>query len=90
MQIQFITTRPLENSKGEVKGKVRIIKLVDEADATVELTCPECGFSEKRNEAWEEPFVVGEGAKKKFNVVCSKCGFKKRLLKLKKEKKKKK
>jgi len=90
MQIQYITTRPLENSKGEVKGKIRIIKLVDEAEATVELTCPECSFSEKRKEAWEEPFVVGERANKKFNVACSKCGFKKRLLKLKKEMKKKK
>ena len=90
MQIQFITTRHLENSKGEEKGRVRIIKLVGEEDATVELTCPECNHSEKRKEPWEEPFVVGEKANKKFNVECSKCDFKVRLLKLKKEMKKKK
>jgi len=88
MKIEYITTRPLENSKGEIKGKIRIVKLMGEEEATVELTCPQCGFSEKRKEAWQEPFVVGTGIKKKFTVKCGKCGLQIKLLKLKKEKKK--
>lgn len=90
MQIEYITTRNLENSKGEIKGKIRIIKLVGEEEATVELTCSECGFSENRKEAWQEPFVVGTGANKKFTIKCRKCDFQIKLLKLKKEMKKKK
>jgi predicted nucleic-acid-binding Zn-ribbon protein len=85
MQIEYITTRDLVNSKGEVKGKVRIIKLVGEEEATLELNCPECGYSEKRKEKWEEPFVSGQGQNQKFYVKCSKCDFSVRLLKLKKE-----
>ena len=90
MQIEYITTRPLENSKGEVKGKVRIIKLVNEEKAALELTCPECGNSENRKEDWAEPLVEGTGANQKFNIKCNKCGFSVKLMKLKKEAKKKK
>jgi|YelNatPaOPRAMG01_1025707.scaffolds.fasta_scaffold07222_11 hypothetical protein len=88
MQIEYITTRDLANSKGEVKGRVRIIKLVGEEEATVELKCPECGYFEKRKEKWEEPFVSGQGQNQKFNLKCSKCDFSVKLLKLKKEIKK--
>ena len=90
MQIQYVTARNLENSKGEEKGKARILKLVGEREATVDFTCPECSFSENRKESWLEPFVIGNGANKKFNIKCSKCGFSVELMKLKKEIKKKK
>lgn len=90
MTLEYITTRELQNSSGKITGKIRILKLGEEPDANVELTCPECSNSEKRKEAWSEPFVTGAGANKKFNLVCSKCGFKINLLKLKKEAKKKK
>jgi len=90
MAIEYITTRGLENSSGEVKGKVRILKLAEEAEATVEYTCPECGFSENRKEGWKEPFIEGTGTTQKFNFSCKKCGYKIKLMKLKKEVKKKK
>lgn len=84
--IEYITTRELES---KVKGKIRILKLKEDNDATIEFTCPECGFSEKRNESWGEPFVEGTGANQKFNIKCSKCEFTVKLLKLKREIKKK-
>ncbi|MEM7825346.1 MAG: hypothetical protein QW412_00615 [Candidatus Aenigmatarchaeota archaeon] len=83
--IEYITTRDLVNSKGEIKGRVRIIKLVGEEYATLELKCPECNHSEKRNEKWQEPFISGQGQNQKFYVKCSKCNFSTKLLKLKKE-----
>lgn len=90
MAIEFITTRELTNKSGEVKGKVRIVKLKEQPKALVDYSCPECGFSEKRQELWQEPLVIGEGVKKKFLVRCRKCGNDMRFLKLKKEAKKKK
>jgi predicted RNA-binding Zn-ribbon protein involved in translation (DUF1610 family) len=90
MGIEYITTRELENSSGEIKGKVRILKLAEEAEAVVEYTCPECGFVEKRKEEWKEPFIEGTGANQKFIFNCKKCGYKIKLMKLKKEVKKKK
>jgi len=90
MALEYITTRELENSSGQTTGKIRILKLGEESDANVEITCPECSNIEKRKEAWGEPFVTGSGAGKKFTLACSKCGFKIKILKLKKEAKKKK
>ncbi len=84
MAIEFVTTREFENS-----GKARIVKLVEEPDAMIEYTCPSCGFSEKRREAWTEPLVSGTGVNKKFLVKCGKCGHEMSFLKLKKEGKKK-
>lgn len=90
MAIEFITTRELENKAGEFKGKVRIVKLQEEPDALVDYTCPQCGYAEKRKDAWQEPLVSGMGAKKKFLVKCGKCGNEMKFLKLKKEAAKKK
>jgi hypothetical protein len=90
MAIEYITTRYLQNSSGQTKGKIRIFKLAGEADAAVEYTCPECGSTEKRKEFWKEPFIEGNGANQKFNFKCNKCNFSIKLLKLKKEVKKKK
>ncbi|MHA1742632.1 MAG: hypothetical protein ACTSV6_00090 [Candidatus Heimdallarchaeota archaeon] len=90
MAIEYITTRDLQNSSGEAKGKIRILKLVEENEATVEFTCPECGSTEKRKEMWGEPFVEGSGINQKFHIKCNKCGFSVKLMKLKKEVKKKK
>jgi hypothetical protein len=85
MTMEYITTRDLLDKKDEMKGKIRIMKIVEEPDALVEYTCPMCGFSEKKKIAWEEPFVSGSGANKKFNVPCGKCAFEIKFLKLKKE-----
>jgi predicted RNA-binding Zn-ribbon protein involved in translation (DUF1610 family) len=86
MALEYVTTRELE---GKVAGKIRILKLVEETQATVEYTCPECGFSEKTKKDWAAPFVQGTGKNQSFHVVCKKCGFEIKLLKLKKEVKKK-
>jgi len=83
MAIEYITTRDFA---GKTAGKVRITKLKEEAEAAVEYTCPECGFSEKRKEPWQEPLLAGSGANKKFLVKCKKCGFEIKFVKLKKEK----
>ncbi len=87
MVLGYMTTRELE---GKLPGKIRIMKMQEDPEANVEYTCPECGFSEKRKEAWTEPFTQGTGSKQTFNLSCGKCGFKIKLLKLKKEAKKKK
>lgn len=89
MTLEYITTRELENKSGELKGKVRIFKIKEETEANVELTCPECGGAEKRKEGWAEPFVTGTGSKQKFSLQCGKCGFNIKMLRLKKEAKKK-
>jgi len=85
MALEFVTTRELADKSGSVKGKIRMMKMEGEPDALVEYTCPACGFSEKRKDAWQPPLVTGEGASKKFCVRCGKCGFEMRFLKLKKE-----
>ena len=90
MALEYITTRDLENSLGQPKGKIRILKVREESEANVEVTCPECRHTEKRKEPWEEPFVSDTGKNQKFNLVCNKCGFNINVLKLKKEVKKKK
>lgn len=84
MPLEYITTRELENN-----GKIRIAKMKEDSQAMMELTCPECGSSEKRKENWSSPFVEGEGTKQKFNIKCNKCGHSFKMLKLKKEVKKK-
>lgn len=89
MAIEYITTRDLQDSQGKIKGKIRILKLAGEAEAAVEYTCPECSFTEKRKEQWKEPFIEGSGANQKFNLYCSICNFRIKLIKLKKEAKKK-
>lgn len=85
MTVEFITTRELKNKAGEVKGKVKIMKLAEESDTLVEYTCPECSYTERKKDAWAEPLVSGTGANKKFLVKCGKCGHEMKFLKLKKE-----
>lgn len=80
MEIAYITTRELANSSGQMKGKIRIIVLKNENTANVDLTCPECGASQKKKEEWKMP----------FSTNCNKCGFQIKVDSLKKEIKKKK
>lgn len=86
MVIEYITTRELEGKK---LGKVRILKMAEETKAKVEFTCPECGASDSKMEEWGEPFTEGSGANQKFNLFCKKCEKTTKILKLKKEAKKK-
>lgn len=80
MDIKFITTRDLENSSGQKKGKVRVIVLKGEDVADVDLVCPECGYSQKKKEEFKMP----------MKLECGKCGFKLELKSLREEIKKKK
>lgn len=80
MEIGYITTRELQNSHGQYTGKIRIILLKGEPEVNIELKCPECGFEEKRKEAWKKPFTTN----------CKKCGFLVKIVSLKKEIKKEK
>ncbi|MBI4894565.1 MAG: hypothetical protein HY833_02425 [Candidatus Aenigmarchaeota archaeon] len=85
MTLEYITMREMENSKGEVKGRIRIMKTKEETSAMVDITCPECGYNEKRREEWREPFVTGLKMKQAFFLKCSKCAYSVKMLKLKKE-----
>jgi len=85
MAIEFITTRELVNKAGEQTGSIRIAKMKDEPLALVKYKCPECGHEETKRENWEEPFLTGEKAKKRMNVVCGGCGKKMTILRLQKQ-----
>lgn len=87
--IEYITTRTLENSKGEIKGRVRILKLKEEEEGNVEFKCPECGYEGSWKEKWEEPFLKGSGINQTFNLKCKNCNFSIKISKLKKDIKKK-
>jgi ssDNA-binding Zn-finger/Zn-ribbon topoisomerase 1 len=87
--LEYITTRDLQNKTGQTKGKVRIVKNKEDNFALVEFTCPECSYTEKTKKEWTSPFVEGSGINQKFNLSCSKCSFSIKIMKLKKEIKKK-
>jgi len=78
MEIAYITTRDLQNSHGQITGRIRIILLKGESQADVDLKCPECQFSEKRKEEWKKP----------FSTKCNKCGFLIKVISLRQEIKK--
>ncbi|MEM5879412.1 MAG: hypothetical protein QXU74_02890 [Candidatus Aenigmatarchaeota archaeon] len=79
MEIRYITTRDLQNSAGEIKGKVRVIVLKGEDVANIDLVCPECGQAQKKKQEFKLP----------LDLQCEKCGFKIKLQSLRKEIKKK-
>ena len=87
MSLEYITTRELE---GKVAGKIRIVKMKEDDFAQIDFTCPECGKNAKMKEKWADPLVQGEGSNTKFFVTCSSCKTVQKMLKLKKEVKKKK
>lgn len=86
MVLEYITTREIA---GKVLGKIRIMKMKEDDFALVDFTCPECGNSQKKTEKWAEPFMQGEKSNTKFFVTCSQCKTPQKMLKLKKEMRKK-
>ena len=78
MEIRYITTRDLQNSAGQIKGKVRVIVLKGEDVANIDMSCPECGYVQKKKQEFKLP----------LNLQCEKCGFKIKLQSLRKEIKK--
>ncbi len=78
MEIQYISNRELKNSKGEVKGKVRIIKFKEEETARVKYKCPECGYEGEIRLPFKKP----------FRFSCQRCGFKMKVISLRTEIKK--
>lgn len=82
-EVKYITTRVLENSKGEKKGKIRVIVYKDEPNiACVRYLCPECNHQEETTLPWKKPLIV----------KCSNCEYKMKIVNLlrqfKKERKK--
>ncbi len=78
MKIEYITTRILENSKGEKTGKIRIVKFKEKELADVIFKCPECGNEQKSEEKFKKPFFYS----------CKKCGHKVKIISLRTEIKK--
>ncbi|MEM5871633.1 MAG: hypothetical protein QW051_02045 [Candidatus Aenigmatarchaeota archaeon] len=72
---RFVSNRILKNSKGEEKGKMRVLVLEGSETAQVDYNCPECGFSKHIETKWKRP----------FSVTCEKCKFVMRLPRLKDE-----
>jgi len=77
-KIKYITTRDLKNSKGDIKGKVRVLVMKNQTNALVKYTCPECLYTSKMEKEWKRP----------FHFKCEKCGFLIRVPRLKEEIKK--
>jgi len=90
MAIEFITTQEIKDRSGEVKGKIKIIKVKEEENAMVDFTCPKCGHQEKSEQPWCEPFVIGEKMNRQLFPKCNKCGHIEKVVKLKKAAKKEK
>jgi len=78
MTIEYITTRELKNKNGQVTGKIRVLKLKENPKATIDFTCPNCRFSDRKELEFKLP----------FSMECSKCGNPLKLVKLKKQIKK--
>jgi len=72
---KYVTNRTLKNKAGEEKGKIKVLVPNDSDTAQVEYVCPECGFSEHKEQEWKRPFVV----------KCGKCGVSMKIPKLKDE-----
>ncbi len=77
---KYVTNRTLPNKAGEEKGKIKVLVPNDSDTAQVDYVCPECEFSEHREQEWARPFVV----------TCSKCNANIKIPKLKEEMKKEK
>ena len=80
MTIEYVTNRELKNKNGQITGRIRVLKLKENSKATIDFTCPNCRFSERRESEFKLPFVM----------ECSKCGNPLKLIQLKKEMKKEK
>ncbi|OYT42484.1 MAG: hypothetical protein B6U78_01125 [Candidatus Aenigmarchaeota archaeon ex4484_224] len=78
MKLQYITRREVPNSKGEIKGKVMIVKYKEEEFARVKYKCPECGYEGELQIPFKKPFIF----------KCEKCGFKFKIISLRAEIKK--
>lgn len=72
-EVKYITTRILENSNGDKKGKIRVVVYKDEpSTAYVRYICPECGYQEETSLPWKKPLIV----------KCSNCGYKMKIVNL--------
>lgn len=77
---KFVSNRLMKNSKGEEKGKMRVIVPSGTETAHMDYVCPECGLAKHEETPWIRP----------FSFKCPKCGFLMKLPKLKEEIKKEK
>jgi ribosomal protein L37AE/L43A len=79
-QFRYVTNRTLKNKSGEVKGRIKVLVREGSDTAEVDYACPECGFSEHKEQEWQRPFIV----------KCSRCGASIKIPRLKDEIKKEK
>ncbi len=70
---RFVTNRVLKNSKGEEKGRLKVMVKTGSDTAGTDYTCPECGHSEHVEITFVRP----------FKVRCSECGLLMKVSKLK-------
>ncbi len=75
---KYVTNRTLKDKAGVDKGRIKVLVPADSDTAQVDYVCPECGFSEHKQQTWARPFVL----------KCSKCGTVMKIPKLKDEIKK--
>ncbi|UCD02633.1 MAG: hypothetical protein JSV63_02460 [Candidatus Aenigmatarchaeota archaeon] len=75
---RYVTNRTLKNRAGEEKGRIKALVPTDSETAQIDYVCPECGFSEHKEQPWQRP----------FSVKCSKCSLDIKIPKLKDEIKK--
>jgi hypothetical protein len=57
-QFRYVTNRTLKNKSGEVKGRIKVLVREGSDTAEVDYACPECGFSEHKEQEWQRPFIV--------------------------------
>ena len=77
---KYVTNRRVKNKAGEDKGKIKVLVPADSDTAQVDYVCPECEFSEHKEQEWMRPLIV----------ICSKCSTNIKIPKLKEEMKKEK
>ena len=77
---RYVTNRTLKNKANDDKGRIKVLVPADSDTAQVDYVCPECAFSEHKEQPWQRPFFA----------KCSKCGAMMKIPKLKDEIKKEK
>jgi len=76
----YVTNRVVKNKEGKETGKVKGFVLAGSNIFQVDYICPECGFSEHKDQDFKRPITI----------KCSKCNSPIRISKLKDEIKKEK
>lgn len=77
-QFSVISNRTLKNKNGEESGRLKVLVRTGTTIAEIDYKCPECFNEAHLNLEWQRPLII----------ICSKCGNKMKMEKLKAEIKK--